>query len=237
MAKRVTKTDQSTDLDSLPTWKRQSVERSLKSARERAQDRSDRFVNAGIELIKSTGDTGFTVQEVVDESGMSIRTFYLFFASKDDLLLAIHESIMSSEVEPRLRRRCELESDPIDKIKTFIEALFELSGSLVPSTRAFIIQQHRLAESRPDDLDVAVEPQVNLFIELLSGAANEGRVRKDLDVETTARLLHHLILSVVEARVLGSKRSADISPDQVWEVCAATIGAEPAPKARVRARA
>jgi AcrR family transcriptional regulator len=235
MAKSETQEEESTDPDSLPTWKRQSVERSLQSARARAQDRSDRFVNAGIELIKSTGDTGFTVQEVVDESGMSIRTFYLFFASKDDLLLAIHESIMSSEVEPRLRRRCDDESDPIDKIKTFIDALFELSGNLVPSTRAFIVQQHRLAEARPDDLDVAVEPQVNLFIELLSEAADAGRVREGLDVETTARLLHHLILSVVEARVLGSKQSADISPDQVWDLCATTIGVVPAAKVRARA--
>jgi AcrR family transcriptional regulator len=235
MAKTESQTDESTDLESLPTWKRQSVERSLQSARARAQDRSDRFVNAGIELIKSTGDTGFTVQEVVDESGMSIRTFYLFFATKDDLLLAIHETILSSEVEPRLRRRCDAESDPIDKIKAFIDALFELSGNLQPSTRAFIVQQHRLAESRPDDLDLAVEPQVNLFGELLAAAADAGRVSEGLDVETTARLLHHMILSVVEARVLGSKRSADISPDQVWEVCAAAIGAVPARKARARA--
>jgi len=235
MAKKETQTEDSTDLESLPTWKRQSVERSLKSARARAQDRSDRFVRAGIEIIKGTGDTGFTVQDVVDESGMSIRTFYLFFASKDDLLLAIHETILSSEVEPRLRRRCDVESDPIDKIKAFIEALFELSGNLVPSTRAFIVQQHRLAEARPDDLDLALEPQVNLFIELLSGAADAGRVREDLDVETNARLLHHMILSVVEARVLGSKRSADISPDQVWELCATAIGVLSARKAGVRA--
>lgn len=235
MAKKGTQTEESTDLDSLPTWKRQSVERSLKSPRARAQDRSDRFVRAGIEIIKGTGDTGFTVQDVVDESGMSIRTFYLFFESKDDLLLAIHETILSSEVEPRLRRRCDVESDPIDKIRAFIEALFELSGNLVPSTRAFIVQQHRLAESRPDDLDLAVEPQLNLFGELLSGAADAGRVREGLDVETNARLLHHMILSVVEARVLGSKRSADISPDQVWELCAAAIGVQPARKAGARA--
>jgi len=234
MAKNETQTDESTDLESLPSWKRQSVERSLKAARTRAQDRSDRFVNAGIELITTTGDTGFTVQEVVDRSGMSIRTFYLFFESKDDLLLAIHETILSSEVEPRLRRRCDVESDPIDKIEVFIDALFELSGTSIPSTKAFIVQQHRLAESRPDALDLALEPQVNLFIELLAGAADAGRVREGLDVETTARLLHHLILSAVEARVLGSKRSADISPDQVWELCAATIGAVTAPNVRTR---
>ena len=155
------------DLASIPAWKSQSVERSLQSARAKAQERSDRFVNAGIELIKSTGDTGFTVQEVVDQSGMSIRTFYLFFATKDDLLLAIHETILASEVEPRLRKRTNAEPDPVKRIKVFIEALFELSGTSAPVTRAFMVQQHRLAESRPDDLDHAMEPQLNLVAELL----------------------------------------------------------------------
>ena len=76
---------------------------------------------------------------------------------------------------------------------------------------------------------------MNLFIELFMAAADAGRVREGLDVETSARLLHHLILSVVEARVLGSKRSADKSPDQVWELCAATIGVATAPNVRTRA--
>jgi AcrR family transcriptional regulator len=223
MARRDLQTDEALDLE-VPTWKRQSVERSLKAVRARAQDRSDRFVKSGIELIQSTGGTGFTVQDVVDRSGMSIRTFYLFFASKDDLLLAIHHTILSSEVEPRLRLRCDREPDPVYRIKVFIEALFELSGNLEPATRALIVQQHRLAESRPDDLDLAVEPQVSLFIELLADAVAAGRVRETLDVETTARLLHHMIISVVEACVLGSTRSADISPAQVWDLCSAAIG-------------
>jgi AcrR family transcriptional regulator len=209
---------------SLPSWKRQSVERSLQSARARAQDRSDRFVKAGLELIKTTGDTGFTVQEVVDESGMSIRTFYLFFASKDDLLLAIHETILSSEVAPRLRDRCDRVSDPVAKIRTFIEALFELSAMEEPATRAIVLQQHRLAESRPDDLDHAMEPQVQLFIELLEDAASAGQLRKGLDVTIAARLLHHMILSVTESRVLGSKLSEEITPDDVWDICSAALG-------------
>ncbi len=227
MAKTESKTDEEPDLESLPSWKRQSVERSLKTARARAQDRSDRFVKSGIELIKTTGDTGFTVQEVVDGSGMSIRTFYMFFASKDDLLLAIHETILSSEVEPRLRTRCDAEPDPVRKIETFIHALFELSGNLEPATRALIVQQHRLAEIRADDLDLALEPQVSLFIELLENAAAAGRLRDDLDVETTARLLHHMLISVVEARVLGSKRSAAISPEQVWHLCQLALETSP----------
>lgn len=227
---------ETSESESLPSWKRQSVERSLKSARARAQDRSDRFVKAGLELIKTTGDTGFTVQEVVDESGMSIRTFYLFFASKDDLLLAIHETILTSEVTPRLRRRCDRVSDPVGKIRTFIEALFELSSMEESATRAIILQQHRLAEARPDDLDQAMEPQVQLFIELLDGAAAAGRLRKALDVTTSARLLHHMILSVTHSRVLGSTLSEEISPDQVWEICSAALGAVPRASSNARSR-
>ena len=124
------------DQDSVPEWKRQSVDRFLKSAQARAQDRTDRFVQAGIELIKRTGDTGFTVQEVVDDAHMSIRTFYGFFASKDDLLVAIHETIMATEVVPRLRVRCDAEADPVEKIKAYITSLFELSGnSALPARR------------------------------------------------------------------------------------------------------
>jgi len=211
-------------LDSLPAWKRQSVERSLRAARARAQDRSDRFVKAGIELIKGTGDTGFTVQEVVDISGMSIRTFYMFFASKDDLLLAIHETIMASEVEPRLRRRCDAPSDPVAKIRAFIDALFELSGNSEPSTRAFMVQQHRLAESRPDDLDRAMEPQLNLLIELLGSAAEAGCLRPDVDVPLTANLIHYLLQSVIESRVVGSSKAAALTSDIVWDFCATAIG-------------
>jgi AcrR family transcriptional regulator len=217
--------DDHQDPDALPSWKRQSVERSLRTARARAQDRSDRFVNAGIELIKTTGDTGFTVQEVVDQSGMSIRTFYLFFASKDDLLLAIHETILASEVEPRLRHRCDAVSDPVAKIKTYIGALFELSGNTEPATRAFMIQQHRLAESRPDDLDRAMEPQVNLLAELLTNASAAGRLRPGLDAARTALLIHHLLQSIIGARVVGSTASVVLSPEQVWDFCASALGA------------
>jgi AcrR family transcriptional regulator len=218
------------DDESIPEWKRQSVDRFLKSAQARAQDRTDRFVQAGIELIKRTGDTGFTVQEVVDDAHMSIRTFYGFFASKDDLLVAIHETILATEVVPRLRTACDDEADPVDKIKAYITTLFGLSTNPTPATRAFTAQQHRLAEARPEDLDRAMQPQVDLVIELVGGAAEAGRVRQGLDVEASARLVHHLVHSIVEARVVGSPEGTSLDAEQVWDFCLAALGATAAPK-------
>jgi AcrR family transcriptional regulator len=212
------------DFDQLPSWQRQSVERSLRSARDRARDRSDRLVNAGLELIKETGDINFTVQDVADQAGMSIRTFYMFFATKDDLLLAIHERIFSTEASPRLRKSCDAVKDPVEKIRTFIEALFALAGNGQPATRALLRQQHRLAESRPDDLDRATEPQVRLFVNLIQQAADSGRLAREIDIESTARLLHNMIHSVVESRVLGSKAAGELTVDDVWAVCTRAIG-------------
>src|SRR5271169_6142711 len=66
----------------VPSWQRDSVDRSLRNARARAQARSDRFVSAAIELLGERDESDFTIQDVVDKSNMSQRTFYTFFDGK-----------------------------------------------------------------------------------------------------------------------------------------------------------
>ncbi|CNH11657.1 transcriptional regulator [Mycobacterium tuberculosis] len=63
----------------VPSWQKDSVDRSLRNARARAQARSDRFVAAAIELLGERDESDFTIQDVVDKSNMSQRTLlYLF---------------------------------------------------------------------------------------------------------------------------------------------------------------
>src|SRR5260370_29160782 len=86
----------------VPGWQKRSVERSLQGARLRAQERSDRFVTAALELIVERKASEFTIQDVVDRSGMSPRTFYTFFDGKQTLMLAIYDTIMSKALVPLL---------------------------------------------------------------------------------------------------------------------------------------
>ena len=101
------------DEKSIPAWQRQSMERSLRSARARAHQRSDRFVAAATELLQEKGSTEFYVQDVVERSRMSIRTFYKYFASKEDLLVAVSETVVAREAVPRLRQLIETQKDPL----------------------------------------------------------------------------------------------------------------------------
>ena len=64
--------------------------RALDQARSRAENRVELFLDAARELM-STNSGEFTVQEVVERSGQSLRTFYQYFAGKHELLLALFE--------------------------------------------------------------------------------------------------------------------------------------------------
>src|SRR5215468_11999122 len=134
--------------EAIPAWQRQSMDRSLRSARARAHARSDSFVAAATRLLEEKASTDFTVQDVVERSKMSIRTFYKYFASKEDLLVAVSETVVAREAVPRLRERIEKHRDPMLRFRTYVEGLVELTVKTGPVGRMLISYQNRLAESR-----------------------------------------------------------------------------------------
>jgi len=106
------------------------MHRSLQTARARAHARSDRFVKAAIRLLQEKGNIDFTVQDVVDRSKMSIRTFYKYFESKEDLLVAVYETVVAHEAVPRLRKRIDKHRDPMLRLRAYIEGLTELAAEV-----------------------------------------------------------------------------------------------------------
>ena len=73
------------------TWRELAVARSLDPARARAENRVQRFLDAAMQLMQDGEGNDFTVQEVVERSGQSLRSFYQYFAGKYELLLALFE--------------------------------------------------------------------------------------------------------------------------------------------------
>lgn len=219
--------------DAIPEWKRQSVDRSLQAARVRAQARTDRFVAAAMELMHDQGGIDFTVQEVVERSRMSIRTFYNFFASKDDLLVAVHETILANFVVPSLRERCESEPDPVRRIRAYIDGFYELTENPGPAARAVTTHHYRLVETRPDDLERASRPQLALVLELVQAAADAGRLRGTRDPVKTAQLLYDTVLAAIHSRILWSEHRVPVTAEDLWEFCAEGLGIE-APLQSVR---
>jgi AcrR family transcriptional regulator len=208
----------------LPAWQRQSLHRSLQSASARARARSNRFVTAALRLLQERGNSDFTVQDVVDRSKMSIRTFYKYFASKEDLLVAVYETAVAQEAVPRLRACMEKRKDPLLRLRAYIETVMDLTSETGPARRTLTSFQNRLAESRPADLARAMKPQFDLLVELIEDITRTQPLRADLTVETAARLTHYTVLAAAHGRVLGSEGAVGIPAQTIWEFCASGMG-------------
>src|SRR4051812_42895370 len=97
------------------SWRDQAVARSLDPARARAEKRVQRFLDAALELMSSSENKDFTVQQVVERSGQSLRSFYQYFAGKHELLLALFEESVRATAE-RLATTIEPFDDPLDQL-------------------------------------------------------------------------------------------------------------------------
>ena len=84
------------DGDGTADWHDRVVKRSLRTATQRSIDRGISLVQAAARLLERSNGDRFTVQEVADEAGQSLRTLYQYFESKDDLLLAVFEESMQT---------------------------------------------------------------------------------------------------------------------------------------------
>src|SRR6478752_2055885 len=72
-----------------------STGRSTDTVGVEAEPRERRFMRSALAILGETGRTDFTVLEVVERSKTSLRSFYQHFSTKDELLLALIDRIMT----------------------------------------------------------------------------------------------------------------------------------------------
>lgn len=96
----------------MASWREQAVARTVDPVRARAEKRVQGFLDAALELLAGESGKEFTVQEVVKQSGQSLRSFYQNFSGKHELLLALlEESVFKTAA--RLREAIAAEPDAL----------------------------------------------------------------------------------------------------------------------------
>src|SRR5207245_4062053 len=82
--------------------------------------RVQRFIDAAFELLSdSEPGKDFTVQDVVEKSGQSLRSFYQYFGGKQELLLALFEESVRSTAD-ELQGRISDERKPLERLHRFV---------------------------------------------------------------------------------------------------------------------
>jgi AcrR family transcriptional regulator len=203
-----------------PAWKQRAVERSIKTAKLRAAQRVQRFLDAAQAIIIEKGSTDFTVQEVVDRSRQSLRSFYLQFDGKHELLLALFEDALSRSAD-QIRAATANQDDPIDRLKVAVELLFESSRPDPTAKRPLFTDfAPRLLVSHPAEVKVAHAPLVALLAELMEAASAANELRADVNPRRMAAMTMQTVMFIAQSSGGPDEASTHpITADEVWDFC------------------
>jgi AcrR family transcriptional regulator len=226
--------------DAPTSFRDAAVARAVDPARLRAERRVQRFLDAALELMSSASEKDFTVQEVVERSGQSLRSFYQYFAGKYELLLALFEESVRSTAD-RLRERIADEPDPFERLHIFTVEYFRVcapapkgtsaakgvsSPKVPPAALAEFAQ--RLLTEHPKEAARAFVPLVSLYVQLLDDATAGGRLRDNLSHRRIAGVvLQTIMFNAFSTTISGSPpvvAGAADPAEELWGVLVHGIG-------------
>ena len=218
------------------SWRDLAVARSLDSARVRAESRVQRFLDAAMELLTEGSGKDFTVQEVVERSGQSLRSFYQYFSGKHELLLALFEESVRSTGE-LLRTAIAREDTALERLHRFVVEYYRLcrpveDGATDQNERPPIMAEfaQQLLTTHPKEAARAFAPLVTLFEELLQEAVAADVVRDDLQRgPIIGAVLEVIMFNAFSATIGGSSvRLEDgASAEELWKFVLHGIGTLP----------
>jgi len=212
-----------------PDWRRRAVSKSLSSARTRAEQRAQKILDAAFALLDEKGTTEFTIQEVVDRSKQSLRGFYQYFDSKDELLFALlEESIREALAD--LDSAVESESAPLARLRAFTIRLHEWCQPQDKRRRRGAHNRVPLSEfslqvalKDRDRLVSAMMPISAMLVELIKAAAAAGAVQV-ADAQRAAMLVQQTVLHGWLMNRLVQSPKAQVTAEDAWEFCLHGLG-------------
>ena len=210
----------------MTAWAERLAERSptVQRSRDRSVQQARVLVDAARRLIAEQGEN-FTTQELVREAGVALQTFYRYFASKDELLLAVLEDLIREGCEG-FAARAEGLTDPIERLRSHVLAVAE-PLTVADDNRAgarFIASEHwRLSAIFPDEMVTVTRPFSSLVEAEIIAATATGQL-VSADPARDAWMVTQLLLSVFHHHSFADTADPTVG-DDLWRFCLHGLGA------------
>lgn len=172
-----------------------------RTAQERADERRDRLVQAGVELFGTIGFANTSIRGVLRESGLAERYFYESFASLEALLVAVHEHVHGSVVE-QVRIATDRSGTGVEaRARAGLRAFIE---TITTDPRWVRIKLQELHGDAGEELLAFRRRAQETYAELLLAyGPTEATLARDLQPRALARAVLSAVESLIDAWAAG----------------------------------
>jgi TetR/AcrR family transcriptional regulator, fatty acid metabolism regulator protein len=167
-------------------------------------DKPQQIIEAAIRVFARNGYYNSRVSDIAREAGIASGTIYLYFRTKEEILVTLFREKMAAFVA-HLRREIAGETDPVAKIRRLVELHFtvlEESPALAEVVQVELRQGHKFFRG-------ASAHEVSAYFELIGSVLEEGvaagRFHADLPVKVATKVLFGAMDQMATSWVLGKR--------------------------------
>jgi TetR/AcrR family fatty acid metabolism transcriptional regulator len=181
---------------------------SSEAGRVASGDKRERILEAAERVFARSGFFAARVSEIAKEAGVADGTIYLYFKSKDDLLISLFETRME-RVNQLLAAAIADETSPKQKLLTFIYTYLDLVRDQPAVAEVLTIELRQSSKF----MKSFSNPRFADFLRLLGGVIAEGQAAGELDATIPAPVAARMIFGVLDELALAWLLASDKSPD------------------------
>ena len=145
------------------------------------EDKRRRIIDAAVQVFADKGFFGARVSEIADAAGVADGTIYLYFKSKDDLLISLFEEKMENLVELLEQRLEDHNGDPEAKIRRYIIEHLRTVAEQPNLMQVLTVELRQSARFIKEYHPKAFRRYLELLQAVLEEGQKQGVFRQDLD--------------------------------------------------------
>jgi TetR/AcrR family fatty acid metabolism transcriptional regulator len=162
-----------------------------------AGDKRERILAAAERIFARHGFFAARVSEIAKEAGVADGTIYLYFKSKDDLLISLFESRMK-QVNEELRQAI-AGRPPTEQLRAFIHTYLQLVSDEPAAAEVLTIELRQSSKFMKE----YENPEFVDFLRMLGGIIADGQASGELDRAIPSHIAARMIFGILDELALA----------------------------------
>ncbi len=176
-------------------------------AREQKTDKRARILEAAINVFASRGFFSATVAEIARAAGVADGTIYLYFKSKDDLLLSLFDEKMG-ELYASAQEALRSAVGAADEVRAFILHHLQAVERYPELATVLIVELRQSAQAKAAGSREALQNYLNLVADAVRRGQDAGELDPQISPSTVKRAVFGALDELALAWLRSGKRSA-----------------------------
>jgi TetR/AcrR family fatty acid metabolism transcriptional regulator len=208
-----------------------SVPASSSAAATDRAGRRDAILRAAIDVFAARGFFNAQVADVAREAGVAAGTVYLYFRSKDDLLVSIFERTMRDWIEEG-RTLVDGLDDALERLRAIARVHLDRMGRDRSLAVVFQVELRQSTKFMERFSATALREYLGIIREVIAAGQADGTLRREVNPTLAAKLFFGMLDEMATNWILSRRRYALANDaEAIVDLFAGGIAAAPARRA------